>query len=334
MYFKEAKDCVEKVLDAEKVYLNNDIKNKLYSLLSKFCNYEEEEAKIQPQLFVGYDVEYFFNFVPGKIVSKVKNLHGQDNFEKVLKTLLPLSNIGVSVFIELKGDIISYGFFRAEDNLTISVDELIFNDVDLGLLGERALIKFTYQSNSNFCIRGVRGTKELVSFNLIEPKKQNGDIVSFLIKKYDKEKNLLIPFWDEYVKLLRKKVHGCICVFCNKDDVDKKFLNSGIVLSEPISLSERVFKYKNSNNYVDLIKLNYNVELTLSLINNDGITVFDEFGNLIAYNVFVKSQTETLCAGGARRRAVESIKNSPPMGCKGVYFQSQDGDSFFEEIDV
>ncbi|MDE5759088.1 MAG: hypothetical protein K2H85_10825, partial [Allobaculum sp.] len=139
-------------------------------------------------------------------------------------------------------------------------------------------------------------------------------------------------FWNKYEILLRKNVHGCICVIIDSKIKIADEFSKGIWLDNPIKLVEGVVTYKQSLDYHDLMKLEYNTELTLKCINNDGITVFDEKGNLIAYNVFVKSKESAKHAGGARRRAAEWLCEVKPEGCLAVYFQSQDGEAFFKEI--
>jgi len=67
------------------------------------------------------------------------------------------------------------------------------------------------------------------------------------------------------------------------------------------------------------------------MLNKDGITVIDNTGQILAYNVFVEINTKLAgnIIGGARKRAAYTVINSRKPNIVGVYFQSFDGEMFF-----
>ena len=160
----------------------------------------------------------------------------------------------------------------------------------------RALIYFNYENSFSFSVCGINGTNELISYDFLSPVENDNCFSAFFGRYYACEKLLhnIKEFWNKYEILLRKNVHGCICVVVDsKINIADEF-SKGIWLDNPIKLVEDVVTYKRSSDYHDLMKLEYNTELTLKCINNDGISIFDEKGNLIAYNVFVKSHQHDL----------------------------------------
>jgi len=70
------------------------------------------------------------------------------------------------------------------------------------------------------------------------------------------------------------------------------------------------------------------------MLDFDGITVVDNAGNILAYNVFVEANLRTTSGtiGGARKRAAYTIINSKKKNIIGVYFQSHDGEMFYAAV--
>jgi len=74
--------------------------------------------------------------------------------------------------------------------------------------------------------------------------------------------------------------------------------------------------------------------MLLEMMNHDGITVIDMSGKIRGYNLFIsKKVTKPLSVeGGARKRAAYSILDTGDEKIMGVYFQSQDGNSFYKRM--
>ena len=63
------------------------------------------------------------------------------------------------------------------------------------------------------------------------------------------------------------------------------------------------------------------------------VTVVDTKGRIRGYNIFISSHSkEKIITGGARKRAAYTLIESKNSGYIGVYFQSQDGNYFYERI--
>ena len=122
-------------------------------------------------------------------------------------------------------------------------------------------------------------------------------------------------------------IHGCICVVVDKDYVDHGFFEDGIWLKEPIEFSKLFTQTKSYSEE----KLTSFSELFMDMLSYDGITIIDNKGRIRAYNVFVESDTSksSNILGGARKRAAFTVINSKVDKIIGVYFQSQEGEIFY-----
>lgn len=137
--------------------------------------------------------------------------------------------------------------------------------------------------------------------------------------------------------------HGNLSIVLDTEVEYPDLLNDGIKLSEKVSIADRVamlVRGSNENNTLNILdvnaKLNGVFNIVAGMLMSDGITVFDNSGAVIAYNVFIKhperNGRENL-DGGARSRTFEILKGNASEKLVGVYMQSQDGNTktYFHE---
>jgi hypothetical protein len=125
-------------------------------------------------------------------------------------------------------------------------------------------------------------------------------------------------------------VNGSICVIVDKDYKDNGIFEDGIWLKEPISFSKLFTQSKSYNEK----KLQSYADLFMNMLNFDGITIIDNQGRLRAYNVFVEPNSKKVgfIVGGARKRAAYYILSTRKKDIVGVYFQSHEGEVFFQLV--
>jgi hypothetical protein len=125
-------------------------------------------------------------------------------------------------------------------------------------------------------------------------------------------------------------VNGSICVIVDKDYKDNGIFEDGIWLKEPISFSKLFTQSKSYNES----KLQAYADLFMNMLNFDGITIIDNQGRLRAYNVFVEPNAKKVgfIVGGARKRAAYYILSTKKKDIVGVYFQSHEGEVFFQAV--
>ena len=125
-------------------------------------------------------------------------------------------------------------------------------------------------------------------------------------------------------------VNGSICVVVDKDYKDNGLFEDGIWLKEPIPFSKLFTQSKSYNEE----KLQAYADLLVNMLAFDGITILDNLGRLRAYNVFVEPNSKKVgyIVGGARKRAAYHILSTRKKDIIGVYFQSHEGEIFFQEV--
>lgn len=131
--------------------------------------------------------------------------------------------------------------------------------------------------------------------------------------------------WKGIFEKVKKHVHGTICLFVKElwDPANDTNFTEKI---NPIEI--KLFRSYNSSAN-DINEFNNKVDILISMLNYDGITIIDTSGTIRAYNLFCKSQeTNNAITGGARHRAYESLKSIPQQNRSNyiaIYFQSQEG---------
>ena len=129
--------------------------------------------------------------------------------------------------------------------------------------------------------------------------------------------------WATFFDNARKKVHGTIVLIVS----DKYKLEKLQLPDQPDDEDAPFLSVEEPFGFFHLAKEN----IVLSMLNFDGITIVDNFGNVLAYHVFTKSKNSE---GGARRRAfayLASRKNSEYIA---VYLQTQEGNVKFINLNV
>lgn len=131
--------------------------------------------------------------------------------------------------------------------------------------------------------------------------------------------------WRGIFEKVKKHVHGTICLFVKETwdpNTDSHFTDKIYPIDISVSRSEmatadRIYDFDNK------------VDILLSMLNYDGITIIDTAGVIRAYNVFCKNtDSNTNIVGGARHRAYNFLKSLSPIehaNYCAIYFQSQEG---------
>jgi len=186
-------------------------------------------------------------------------------------------------------------------------------------------------------LHSISGNDLIVNFSLDKSKSNifNTEIKEFVDATFSKlrttqrklqdMKNIYLNIFSSVMSY----VNGSICVIVDKDYKDNGLFEDGIWLKEPISFS-KLFTLSKSYNEE---KLRAYADLFMNMLNFDGITIIDNQGRIRAYNVFVEPNAKRVgyIVGGARKRAAYYILSTKKKDIVGVYFQSHEGEVFFQE---
>lgn len=345
---------VNKIIDFfEKynIYLSNELRFQIFDFLKRICSYEEEETKIFPHLILGHNIETekFSKLFPVEIIHLVQESDDRLFFKR-LKPLLPFCNNGWRVYIDVGENKVDFGIIRNFSGIEgLTVDEVLSNTNkdDLDIIRKEYNIGYFMIKpiNANeLDIIAMDGEKIRINFSLIQPSQNSSEkqkemfIKDFLSQSSDEK---LFRAIKKIVDLFSQKLHGTICLIVDeKCNLPNAQLADGIFLDKPIDLiglAKKVLNRKLNHTPDYIISLNekyYAISgLFLDMLNFDGITVIDTSGKIRAYNVFITPiNGAQVTYGGARKRAAQALLDNKDSNYVGVYFQSQDGNYFYERV--
>lgn len=333
------------------IYLSKELQFQIFDFLKKICSYEEEETKIFPHLILGHNIESkaFSRLFPVEIIHLAKETDEKLFFKK-LKPLLPFCNNGWRVYVDVMEDKVNFGIIRNFSGIEgLTVDEVLSDTDKNNLDNIRNNYSISYLMinpiNANeLDIVAMDSEKIRINFSLIHPSLNTNEeqkamfIKDFLSKSPDEK---LFRAIKKIVEMFSQKLHGTICLIVKENCIlPNEQLVDGIFLESPIDLvglAKEVLDKKVNYESEYIISLNekyYAISgLFLDMLNFDGITVIDTCGRIRAYNVFITPNNEAqVTYGGARKRAAQALLNNKCSDYVGVYFQSQDGNFFYERV--
>ena len=307
---------------------NQDLLDAVYELLPHISAYKEEDKVFGFKIALGYDFKKNVN-VETSCFFEIKRfaLTGKKDYENIQR-LLKETVIFCSKNADLYIDQIS------ETEITFGV---FFTDYKhTGLLEGKIL-----QSNAlileGFASEGIR-----VLCNDVE---ECFFIRLSFSKIFDKRKYSANSFhwsdtcryWDGIFKKAKQTVHGTICLVVkpNWNSSDDNFIGGKVTEFEGVFIG-----YSKSKKAQDLLKQQYCIEMFLSMLDYDGVTILDTDGQVRSYHNIVKikeQQTENdnseqqspKRSGGARHKAFYALQNTQDWKKReyvGIYFQTQEGE--------
>jgi hypothetical protein len=338
IYFGEGKQNVESFIENEYSNFPTKLTAQLINFVARLCFYEEEGTKLRPTILFTNKIDTVIKTVGNAIKQPIFEDENENMFRSRMKSLSPFSAHKWNIYVQLNSTgTIEYGIYRSLN----SIKEHSFN-INLFLNDElksrtNSIFAFLVQSisNSNILFKSLKGEEMNLNFSLENKKllKFNDEISEFVdasfskLKTTKKKLNDIKTLYQNTFENCFRNIHGCICVVVDKDYKDNGFFQDGIWLNHPIEFSKL---FMQSNSYSET-KLESYSELFMDMLNYDGITIVDNKGRIRAYNVFVETSAskESNIMGGARKRAAFTIINSKVKKIVGVYFQSQEGEIFY-----
>lgn len=332
------------------IYLSEELQLQMLDFLKKICSYEEEETKIFPHIIIGHNIESegFSKIFPMEIIHMTQECNDKLFFKR-LKPLLPFCNNGWRVYVDVGENKINFGIIRNFSGIEgLTVDEVLCDakKEDLDIIRREYNIGYFMINPVNrneLDIVAMDGENIRINFSLIQTSRNSSEkqkemfIRDFLPQSADKK---LYRAMKKIVDLFSQKLHGAICLIVDeKCSLPNKQLIDGIFLEKPIDMvglaKEVLSKKMNYTSYdISLNEKFYAISgLFLDMLNFDGITVVDTSGRIRAYNVFITPNNGIeVTYGGARKRAAQALLDNKNSDYIGVYFQSQDGNYFYERV--
>ena len=340
IFFDNAKDSVtaffEKEFEGFPALLMSHFLNKFNDIM----NYTEEGVAIQPKIVFTNNIDTIIRSIPKSHALTIFEDTEATMFNSRLKSLLAIARHDWCLFIEIKENKISYGLLMSftsikDRNLLRALEE------NATLKDKQPKVYAIVARPLNFysmMLHSISGNDLIVNFSLDKSKSNifNAEVKEFVDTAFSKlrttqrklqdMKNMYLNIFSHVLNY----VSGSICVIVDKDYKDNGLFEDGIWLKEPLSFSKLFTQSKSYNEE----KLRAFSDLFMNMLNFDGITIIDNQGRLRAYNVFVEPNSKKVgyIVGGARKRAAYHILSTRKKDIIGVYFQSHEGEVFFQQV--
>ena len=339
LFFTEAKETVLRFIVKEYPTMPEELVSVLINNFYKFCSYEEEGQKIKPRIIFTNNIDLVNKSISNCFKLQLFSDEDEKMFNSRLKSLLMFCLNDWVTYIEYKNGKFNYGICKVFNSIKEkSLNQLVFESENLLGTENFSLVFLETLSAYAINLHGIRGSDIIVNFSINDSNFLNrGNVIkrfvnaSFSKLKTTKTKiNEIKILYENILKKAINDIHGAICVVIDKDYKDKGYFSDGIWLNEPIEFSKTFLQSKSYSE----ARLTNIAELFISMLNYDGITIVDNAGRIRAYNVFIKADkySKKNIVGGARKRAAYGIINSRIKRIVGVYFHSQDGEIFYEEV--
>ncbi len=340
VFYTSAKESVKDFMAMEFPSFSPNETVGLINSCYKFLNYEEEGVKIRPTIYVTTNVHAVAKAIPDCVEICFYADENANNFNQRIKALMCFCLSGWSIYINYSSGV-QYGIIKALNSIKEkALDKLIFDKEYMPVIASKSkLIYMAVVADGVMSFSGIQGNKTNICFNManIMPHDSEDNIARFVndgltkLKTTKKKREDIKNMYNNIFTKMFHNSHGTICVIVDKDFKDTKgLLADGTWLPEPIQLAKM---FLTSKSFSESRLRDYS-DVLVTMLNYDGITVVDNAGRILAYNVFVASEKSVArnIVGGARRRAAYTLLNTNNKKIIGVYFQSQDGDAFYRNI--
>ena len=336
MYFQEAADQFNKILEEEKINLTDSFKSNFLNIMSEMCNYTEEDHKIRPQIILGVNLQTYFETITPKnyIVMFEDELVGE-KIPRYFKSLALFCDNGWYIVINSTDEKLQYGIFRRYSNIDGERFEDYFCD---DIISDGHMIILKAINNSDISITRHSKPEFIISQKFIVASTEGETNKN---KFLDLANDITAGCYEENVyikkcvlKMFRnfpQKVHGTIMLVVEDTFKLPEEGLAGISISPPIDFSNTFLQYRKVERYDEAENVYSLTGILYEMLNIDGITIISNKARVLYYNVFYEGIIPKDIKGGARKRtAMGILMNKELQGIIGVYFQSQDGDIFYQ----
>ncbi len=338
MYYKDAAKTFRQLLEEEKMKFEETFVNHFLSILQSIFNYTEEDHLVRPQIILGSGLSEYFKTIPqhNYFVMSRDNKQGED-MARLFKSLALFCDNGWYIVINQEREFVEYGLFRKYTEISgVRFEDFFEKDFDTSFDSRMIIIKvrnsyevaiIRYGKEDEIISQHFIETDDMVDSEIVFSDMAN-DIISGIEENFSIQvKNCLLKFFRNFPL----KVHGTIILVVSDAFSLPSDKLSGIEISPPIDYFKYFMDYETIESYSDAECIYALMGMMYEMLNTDGITIITDKARLLYYNVFYKGDIPQSIRGGARKRtALGIIHNKDLKEVKGVYFQSQDGDLFYE----
>lgn len=325
---KEVIDFIKRIIQKDKLSnVEEGIIESILEIIPLLGHYEEEDKKINFGIAIGMgvdiikvkdevmkDLSLYYYKIKKRNCEKEKSEDVKKIVNKMIKRMAIFCKTNANICLFQNGNTIECGIYISKLYTTKKAEE--------SLLGENFIIFENLYKNK--VVVKAKNEKMYICMDFDE------DNVSEYTKHNEEaSKYSVCRKWEGIFEMVRRNVHGTICLFVDskwnyKDDKNFK-ISDTVDLDLKINDDPDAEAIQNFNNQLNMF---------LAMLDYDGITIVDTSEKIRAYNLFcnIKDDNEENINGGARHRAYEYLKNldkSYRNNYVAIYFQSQEGEIEF-----
>jgi len=340
VYYVDAKSKIVDFLSAEFDGFPVKLQNRFLNFFPLMTSYREEGIKYSPCIMFTNNIDAVVKGLPAPKKLELFSDENEHMFDSRLRSLAPFCRFDWCIYIEVANGRITYGIIRNINSIKEkSLEDVVFESQYLRDRAEKiSAILCTANNSWTVTLKSLKGNALHTNFalDIMAHSDMDHEIAKFVdaafsrLRTTNKKLAELKTMFHNIFKNVLRDIGGTICVVVDKEYEKDGFLSDGIWLKEPIELSKLFLQ---TNHYSEQ-KLTAIANLFLTMLNKDGMTIVDNMGSILAFNVFVELNQKAVgnIIGGARKRAAYTVINSRKKGIMGVYFQSYDGEMFFAPV--
>lgn len=306
--------------------VNESLLEALYDFLPQISAYKEEDKTFSFKIAIGENFREKIRLGDGfyKIATyDIKNdKHDCSEIKKILKQIAIFCAKNADLYINLLNDEkIEFGVYFVELEQTGVLERQL-------LISKAVLLEgFSYEGIRMLSFDGNYYNSSFIRTSFTK---------EFNDKKYNEAPSHWsneCQYWDGVFRKVRQTVHGTMCLIVRPEwkENDDNFIGNKATDFEGVSIA-----YERTNDAKRVFALQNSIELFISMLDFDGITVLDTTGKIRSYhNIVDNTKNQNDIPGGARHKAYASLKNTidwETRGYVGIYFQSHEGEIKFHEF--
>lgn len=336
--YKESLRNVEAFLKSHNFPASQNICEGLVTVINMISDYHEEGIALNPDILLISSDSFFSTLAyQHHIVLQTEEIN-EKTFSMAVKMCAPLAENGWKMYLLLMDEHnIEYGVVNVSlTQMSVSLyNQVVDTPQELAAcayirnIGNKVV---ELNSISYHCVIAL-------NLNSYETKMEEEleKLATVIFKNVDEnypiKKEVITYIKDMFIEALN---HGHGNLIAVTDDIGQVkidgHLRGGIFLSDKVDFTKLLYENYQEKSDQTATTLNAFTQLTISMLNFDGITLFNSTGCVVGYHFIVDNNVaaENPIVGGSRTRAFEALTQT--NGITACFMKSQDGNiKYFEK---
>lgn len=336
--YKETLSNVEAFLKSLNFSVSQVICEGLVTVVNMISDYHEEGAALNPDILL-ISKDSFFQTLPCQHhIELCTEEINEKSFSMAVKMCAPLAENGWNMYLLLLDEShLQYGIVNvALTQMSVSLfNQVIETPQELAVcayirnIGNKVV---ELNSISNHCVIALNLNSYETKMEE-ELEKLANVILKDIAKDFPIKEASITYIKDMFIEALNHGHGNLIAVTDNIGQIKaEEHLRGGIFLSDKIDFIKLLFDNIQQKSDQTATTLNAFTQLAISMLNFDGITIFNSNGCVVGYHFIVDNSAvvDKTIVGGARTRAFEALTQT--NGIIACLMKSQDGNiKYFEK---